>query len=250
MLIVKSDFAGVKREAERERGMNPEFVAPHTRALFFDAVGTLIHPHPSAIDVYLEIGQKYGVTLPRPTIAERFRRTFEQEEARDQRAGWRVDEERERQRWSNIVRGVFAELADPTSLFDELWEHFARPEAWQVAEDVAAVLRAAHSDTLVLGVASNFDRRLHRILDGHASLAGLPHRVISSEVGWRKPSPRFFEAVIRAARCDPQAIVYVGDRPDLDVAGAQAAGLNAVLLAGDTRAPNGYRSIHRLGEIL
>ncbi len=43
------------------------------RALFFDAVGTLIHPDPSAPAVYAAVARRYGSALDMDTITDRFR---------------------------------------------------------------------------------------------------------------------------------------------------------------------------------
>ena len=44
-----------------------------------------------------------------------------------------TDEATERRRWRMIVTGVLPEVAEPDRAFDELWDHFGRP-------DVVAVL--------------------------------------------------------------------------------------------------------------
>ena len=44
-------------------------------------------------------------------------------------------------------------------------------------------------------------------------------------VGAEKPDPRFFAALGRARGAEPDAVVFVGDNPRNDVAGAVAAGL-------------------------
>ena len=65
----------------------------------------------------------------------------------------------------------------------------------------------------------------------------------SAEIGFEKPDPRFFEAVIGqaieldATLAEPGRIIYVGDRLDNDVLPAAAAGLVPVLIR---RGPWGY----------
>jgi putative hydrolase of the HAD superfamily len=230
--------------------MNPKFVPPNSRAIFFDAVGTLITPCPSAVDVYHEAGKRYGLALDRATIAERFQKRFRQEEEHDRAADWRVDESRERQRWWNIVQGVFAELHQPAQLFEDLWSHFARPEAWRLADGLDAVFTNALQSGLVLGVASNFDRRLHQILDGHCQFRGVTHRIISSETGWRKPALRFFQRVIESAQCRPDEMIFVGDQPETDAEGAHLAGMRAILLMPEGSPPRSIPTIHQLTELL
>jgi FMN phosphatase YigB (HAD superfamily) len=61
------------------------------------------------------------------------------------------------------------------------------------------------------------------------ALKPLSHIVISSEVGWRKPAPEFFEAVCRCVGRLPNQIVFIGDDRANDYDGARAVGLQALL---------------------
>src|SRR5262245_59498810 len=99
------------------------------RAVFFDAVGTLIEPEPPAAEVYLSVSRKHGGRLELQTIGSRFRAAFRAEEELDQAAGWRTDEHREQRRWRSIVASVLDDVADEEACFQELWQHFAGPRA-------------------------------------------------------------------------------------------------------------------------
>ena len=91
-----------------------------------------------------------------------------------------------------------------------------------------------------VGLCSNAPYRARSL---HAQLAflGLDSHLdavtFSAEVGWRKPSPRIFEAATRALGTVAAHTVMVGDNETADVAGAHAAGMRAVLLSrsGDRR---------------
>ncbi len=56
------------------------------------------------------------------------------------------------------------------------------------------------------------------------------HIVISEEVGFRKPRPEIFRAVVEALDLPPAQILHIGDRLDADVAGAARAGLRTAWL--------------------
>ena len=96
---------------------------------------------------------------------------------------------------------------------------FARPAAWTVHPHVGPILTRLGERGIVTGIGSNLDARLYDVVAGHAELRPLAGRVIvSGVVGWRKPSPRFFDAVIGCAGCDKPAHEmnqlldgYVGD---------------------------------------
>jgi putative hydrolase of the HAD superfamily len=199
------------------------------RAIFFDAVGTLIHPEPPAATVYAAVGRRYGSRLTEPEIAARFVTAFARQEAQDIAAGLRTSEERERQRWRDIVGEVLDDVSGKERCFEDLFSHFSRPEAWRGEpgiEDVLNDLGRSH----VLGVASNYDARLHSVLRGLPQFRPVQHVIISSEVGWRKPAPQFFHALCVRVGFRPGEILFVGDDPVNDYGGAIAAGLSAALI--------------------
>lgn len=210
--------------------MDDRLILPTTRAVFFDAVDTLIEPYPSAAEAYHMAGKRHGIRLKPEDVRQRFAEAFRREEEQDAANDFIVNDNRERQRWRNIVSNVFRGAPIVDVLFEELWRYFAQPNAWRLMPGAAETLQELARRHLTLGLSSNFDSRLHGLADSFPDLAMLNHRVISSEVGWRKPSPRFFNAVARIARCEARNIVFVGDRLDVDYAGAEAAGMHAVLL--------------------
>ncbi len=54
--------------------------------------------------------------------------------------------------------------------------------------------------------------------------------VRSCDVGWRKPDPRMYRAVLEGLGLDPSDCIYVGDGGSSELSGAVAVGLRAVLL--------------------
>ncbi len=200
-----------------------------TRVLFFDAVGTLIHPEPSAVAVYTAVGQQFGSRLDATAIQVRFRRAFRRQEDYDRAHGNRTDNDREVARWRTIVAEVLDDVTDAEACFQELFNHFARPNAWRVTADAGPILRELIDHGYRLGLASNFDRRLHAVADALPELHALHYRVVSAEVGWRKPAAPFFQKLGEAAEVQLDQILVVGDDFTNDYEGATAAGLTAVL---------------------
>jgi putative hydrolase of the HAD superfamily len=94
----------------------------------------------------------------------------------------------------------------------------------------------------------------------HAQLEHLglrPHLdtvTFSGQVGWRKPSPRIFEAALSALGTPAAHTVMVGDTERDDVSGAHAAQMRAVLArnhsAGGAAQTSADAVIHRLPELL
>jgi putative hydrolase of the HAD superfamily len=208
-------------------------IPPDVRAVCFDAVGTLIHPEPSAAAVYAAVARSLGSRLIEPEIAARFRIAFTREEAFDIANGLRTDEERERRRWRHIVAEVLHDVCDGERCFEELFAHFARPDAWRLDPGAAAVLAELERRGYVLGMASNYDRRLRTVAAGLPALRPLRHLIISSEAGWRKPAPEFFAALCKHTGLSLGEVLFVGDDRVNDYDGAKAAGLRAVLVGAD-----------------
>jgi putative hydrolase of the HAD superfamily len=199
------------------------------RALFFDAVGTLIHPDPPAPAVYAAVGRRYGSALDMETITARFRSAFRRQEVIDRVGSWRTNEDREYARWREIVAETLVDVADAEACFGELHSHFARPDAWRVQAEAGPVLRTLAERGWYIGMASNFDARLRGVVAALPELAPVRTIVISSEVGFRKPADPFFEEIGRKTKMDLTRIIYIGDDFANDYAGARAAGMKAIL---------------------
>jgi putative hydrolase of the HAD superfamily len=230
----------------------PERFAENVRdagAVFFDAVGTLIFPEPSAATIYAKVGRRHGGRLSAADIAPRFAAAFRRQEELDEALGWRTSEEREVERWRAIVTEVLDDVHDPEACFRELFEHFRRPSAWRVADDAAATFANLAGQGHVLGLASNYDSRLRDVVAGLPELASIRHVVISSEIGWRKPAPQFFEALARLVGLRPDRLLLVGDDRVNDYEGARAAGLAAVLVDREGKHPTATCIAH-LSELI
>ncbi len=223
---------------------------PAIRAVFLDAVGTLIHPEPPAPVVYAKMGRRFGSRLDATSITARFAAAFARQEALDYAAGLRTNEEREVARWRAIVGEVLDDVSDPESCFQELYAHFAGAAAWRCEPGTREVLDALAARGCEVGIASNFDHRLRGVAAGLPELRAARHLVVSSEVGWRKPAPAFFAAACAAVGRDPAEILFVGDDFANDYEGARAAGLRALLLdpRGRFLLPPAER-IETLGEL-
>jgi putative hydrolase of the HAD superfamily len=78
-----------------------------------------------------------------------------------------------------------------------------------------------------LGLVSNFDYSPTAV--GILEAAGVARLfdtvVVSDAVGWRKPAAVIFEVALSRLGVAPAEALFVGDRPDLDVVGAQRAGI-------------------------
>jgi FMN phosphatase YigB (HAD superfamily) len=81
-----------------------------------------------------------------------------------------------------------------------------------------------------LAIVSNFDYAptVRGILGDAGVIDLFAAVVVSDEVGWRKPKPAIFEEALRRVGVGARQALFVGDRPDIDVAGAHAVEIDAV----------------------
>jgi putative hydrolase of the HAD superfamily len=86
-----------------------------------------------------------------------------------------------------------------------------------------------------LAVVSNFDYTpmAWHILEREAVADLFETVVVSDEVGWRKPKPVIFELALQRMGTAPGDALFVGDRADIDVAGAQGVGMAAAWINRD-----------------
>jgi putative hydrolase of the HAD superfamily len=206
------------------------------RGIVLDAVGTLIDPWPPVAVAYAEEARRQGVVLDPAEVKSRFYQHFGQDEGDEARGPLATDEAVEHRRWRRIVANVLPEVPDPEAAFSRLWEHFGNPASWRTFRDVGRSVHALQRAGLHVGVASNFDRRLRGVLAGLPDLAGWADRaVISSEVGFRKPHPAFYQAACQALGLPPEAVLHVGDDPENDLRGPARVGMPAVLIGASGR---------------
>lgn len=202
------------------------------RWVVFDVVGTLLTPEPAVAEAYQRIGARLGSRVDVEEVSRRFRKAFFQSDTVcfPQQRQRRTSEPEERARWQWIVAQVFDDVADGDACFQQLWNHFADPSAWRVYPEVASVVERLRALDLRLAMASNFDARLHRLCADEPALRAIEPRLVSSEVGFRKPAPEFYRAVIAACQVPANQILMVGDDWDADVVAARRAGLRACWL--------------------
>jgi putative hydrolase of the HAD superfamily len=162
----------------------------------------------------------------------------------------------ERAFWKDVVRLVCTRLGagmTPSTFdryFDRLFDHFATADAWDIYPDVERTLDRLERAGFILGLITNFDQRAIPLLHALGLDRFFPTVVIPARAGAAKPGRVIFEYALAQHGLGPREAVQVGDSPEDDVAGARAAGLNAVLLDRQGRyvggEPTAIRSLDEL----
>ncbi len=222
-----------------------KLAAPQIEAVTFDVGGTLIQPWPSVGGVYAHVAAEHGVTNLSP---ENLNKNFAR--------AWRAKKEFQHtyQDWAKLVDQTFAGLCAPPSqtFFPAIYQRFAEMGAWRMYDDALPALDGLASKDIPLAVISNWDARLRPLLQQFRLDRYFEIIVVSCEVGFAKPSPVIFEHAAKKLGIAPEHIVHIGDSAPDDVAGAEAAGIAALLIDRDKKGiePGRISSLRHLEGIL
>lgn len=209
------------------------------RAISFDVTGTLLGL-PRLGEIYAESFRRHGLAVEAKTLAKVVSAVWQEFSIRTRLGEDRFSAHPEGAKgfWRELVSRVAArlELAVPTPfLAAELFDRFARADAWELFEDVRTALPVLREAGLRLAVVSNFDARLPRLLADAGLADSFDAVVYSEEVGVEKPHPAIFEEVLERLDLPAPRVLHVGDSRRDDVEGARAVGMQALWLTRGSR---------------
>lgn len=194
-------------------------------AIFFDAVGTLLKPATPVDETYHRHGLRHGFALSKDSIRNRFYESFKKEELKDVSLDCKTNEERECERWETIVSECFPDLKNTTLLFNDLFKYYSNPSAWELYPGTIPILKHLENIGINWGIASNFDLRLKSIVKSKVELSNCKWLIVSSLVGYKKPSKHFFEHLQTASGVSYERLLMVGDSPENDIQPAKELGM-------------------------
>jgi putative hydrolase of the HAD superfamily len=222
--------------------MSQTTARPSIQAVTFDVGGTLIEVWPSVGHVYAEVAARHGIKgLAAGALDHKFK------------AAWRAatNFNYSRSAWAALVDATFRGLTDrlpSETFFADLYARFAKPDVWRIYEEVIPTLDELAARGFKLGVISNWDERLRPLLGQLKLGAYFEAIIVSREFGSCKPLRGIFEHAVRKLGLPPGAVLHVGDSLAMDVRGARAAGLRALLLqrTGGVRRAGHIKSLRAL----
>ena len=204
------------------------------RAVFFDVGNTLLRPHPSVSEVCRQILAEEGhvhdlsaIDSLMPLVDE-----YYEDRYRTDDTFW-TDEGETSQVWVGMYSLMCRRLGiddEPERIARRVYDEFGDPARWRAYDDVEPAFQRLRARGLRLGVISNWDSRLCRVLDGLGLGRYLETVVSSAEVGLHKPDPRIFELACARLGVTPREAAHVGDHHYADVVGATAVGMLPVLI--------------------
>jgi putative hydrolase of the HAD superfamily len=225
-------------------------------AVFFDAGETLVHPHPSFPDLFARILVREGHEVSPEAIRDRIHVVSDRfREAARTNELWTTSPEKSRRFWHEVYAIFLKDIGiTDEALADTCYREFTDLANYALFDDVVPALRRLQEADLTLGVVSNFEEWLERLLEQLGVRSYFAVRVISGVEGFEKPDPRIFHLAMERAGVEPGRSVYVGDNPEFDVDPALAVGMFPVLIDRRDRFPDapGARiaSLEELPDVL
>ncbi|MEM6447413.1 MAG: HAD-IA family hydrolase [Cyanobacteria bacterium J06642_2] len=205
--------------------------------VFFDAVGTLFRVRDSVGHIYSQAAAEFGVLAEADLINRAFFQAFKAAPPAafpDASATELLVLEREW--WRAVVERTFElcelrdRFSDFPSYFQVVFDRFATASTWELYEETLPVLRFLQSQQVTLGIISNFDSRLHAVLDVLGLRDYFQSVTLSTAVGAAKPDSHVFAVAARTHAIAPARALHVGDSHKQDYLGAKRAGMQALWL--------------------
>ncbi|MEC9092859.1 MAG: HAD-IA family hydrolase [Planctomycetota bacterium] len=203
---------------------------PVQPVVLFDAVGTLIFPSRPVAEYYAQVGKNHGLHVSADALQSRFEVAFcAQFEPASTHYHHPCSDLGDNQKWRQVVKSVFQ--SDFTeSLFDDLWNLFAKPTTWKLDPRTIPIIDQLHQLGIIVGVASNFDSRLNPIIQELIPQIPADHIFCSTRIGYSKPDIRFYKSIEKAFEqpMGKRQFLMIGDHWANDVEAALRSGWNAL----------------------
>ena len=208
-------------------------------SVLLDVGETLIGPRESYGAVYAAALAEIGVDRPPETFESALQATWREFDARippgvDRYRSFAGGEVEYWRRFAvrAIERAIDGE-ADPALVeraLPALLDAFTTTDAWVVYPEVEATLTALRAAGARLCVVSNWDSRLPALLERIGLIDAFDEIVVSHLEGVEKPDPELFRIALERIGSAAGDAIHVGDRADLDLAGANAAGIDGIVV--------------------
>jgi putative hydrolase of the HAD superfamily len=196
--------------------------------LFLDAGGVLVFPNWTRVSDTLG---RHGIGVNADALkAAEPRAKFDIDQGI--RAGNTTDSQRAWLYMELVLENAGVALdARTAAALDELRGYHAEHNLWEfVPADVEPALKQLSSLGLKLVVVSNANGVLHRAFDRVGLTQHFDCICDSCVEGVEKPDPRFFQVALDRSGSAADSTMHVGDLYYVDVVGARASGLRAMLI--------------------
>ena len=198
------------------------------KAVLFDAGGTLIYQPRNPAEILRDQCARLGVSIDLKQAGGAYR------ESERFFAAHYLSYSGEQNHFWDLYHGEalrYLGISDPTGEKAKSISHgFAESGAWEAFPEAAGVCQQLRSAGFRLGVISNGPINVSDMLSQAGLLPFFEIVVTSQGAGIEKPAPRIFHEALNAMALPPEEVLFVGDLYDVDVVGARAVGMEAVLI--------------------
>jgi 2-haloacid dehalogenase len=228
--------------------------------IFLDVGDTLLFLNVPPGSIYLDVLKKYGYIqegfhqdeLKRAfSDAWKYMNSFVPKDFRDRynvhidgMSGW----------WKDLIQNFLFNLHQKKTIvdddvFDEIFFKFDNPDNWLIESSFFEFSDYCKSKGISIGIISNWDFRLRKLLELKGLLTYFNPVLISAEFGYEKPSKKIFNKGLELLGYKPSELIYIGDKIELDYIPTLELGWNPFLIQKFQKAPKNIRSLNNLIEI-
>ncbi|KAH9894978.1 HAD hydrolase subfamily IA REG-2-like protein [Cubamyces lactineus] len=203
------------------------------RLVTFDALHTLVTPRLPVYVQYAQTFEPYLGALDPAALKSAFKSALKQvqQEHPVYRGG-------AQEWWGDVIRRTAVGAgADPKAVDASLGEivprllkRFSSREGYKLFDDSLETLRRLKELDIRTGMISNTDARMRAVIEDLDLIPQLDAVLLSEEEGVEKPSCEIFKRACERLGVKAHEAVHVGDELDCDYQGAQACGLQALLI--------------------
>lgn len=199
---------------------------------FFDVGETLVAPHPSFAEIVARVCRRHDYDVsPDQALAASPDLNLAFSGGIPGQPEYRTTAGHSRRFWEWVYRSTLDRLAiDAPALPAAICEEFEDPANYRLFPDALPALGRLRSQGIRLGIISNWEPWLPRLLDRLGLAQWFEAVFASGLLDLHKPAPEIFRHAVRAMEVAPAQAVHIGDSLRSDYLGARQAGLHAVLL--------------------
>ncbi|CAN9511802.1 unnamed protein product [Ophioblennius macclurei] len=231
------------------------------RWVLWDVKDTLLKVRASVGEQYCKEAQRVGLHLRPLEVDAAFRQVYQQYSRGYPNYGVAQGLNGETW-WMKVVRDTLSQcrVEDPAlrnTVAYNLYHNFCNAENWEVFPDSKKALESCASLGLKLGVVSNFDARLGKILQACELRSYFSFLITSEEARVAKPSPAIFEKAMQKCGVPAGSVAHVGDHYVKDYLASRSVGIHGFLLdrhnkhsQADVPAEHRLRSLEELAPRL
>lgn len=199
--------------------------------VFVDAGGTFLNLNREIGEIYAALAGELGFTVDPDEMTARFPMAWAASKQRRKASRYKCDDSVLREEWRAIVRDVFPRAIgreDFENIFSHIFGSLGAARFFRIADGFVAVARRLRAGGIGLGVVSNWDSRLSKILKEFGIDDLFDTVTVSWEVGLEKPHPGMFETALERAGVGPGDAAMIGDSFEWDVLPSESLGMTPV----------------------